>query len=666
MKKITLSLTCLLAFFSTNVFSQNQSDKYFQLQPDLTANVDYVYQTIILKLKPEYRDVLEAGRSNVVASLLNDFKVNRVDKKFIQSAVAMRQAAGVSSVDLSLIYEIKVDASVNIEEAINKLHSTGMLEYAEPNYISYLQYTPNDPLANDISQYHLGKIHAYEAWDIEKGDSTVIIGFSDTGTALKHRDLKNNIKKNWADPVNGVDDDADGYIDNFQGFDLAQNDNNTQTDPGPGAFHGAHVTGCGTAQTNNGAGLAGAAFNCKYLPVKISDTSAGNILLTKAYEGIVYAADHGAQIINCSWGRNTGGFSQSQQDVVTYATDLGALVLSSSGNWGTSAVDYPASYKYVLSVASTDKNDVKATSSAYGSTIDLCAPGHNINSSIAKDTFLVVGGTSMACGVASGCAGLVKARFPWYNGLQIGEQLKATADNIDALNPSYKGMLGTGRINLFRAVTETPPMISMPSIIKTDYANDIFSANDTVDISGEITNFLDTTEALKVTLRTTSSYITIIDSTSTIGVLNTLDTTDNYADPFTVYVKPGTPGTIVTFQLVFTDSNYVAYQTFTVQIASSISILENNTTYSALAQNYPNPAGTATTIEFELKSQVEAELTVYDVTGRKVETVVESEELSAGKHSYNFNTERLPNGIYYYSLRAGELIETRKMVVLRK
>ncbi|MGQ0829234.1 MAG: S8 family serine peptidase [Bacteroidota bacterium] len=661
MKKITLILTISLALGST-LFGQNGSNKYFEMQSGLVANVDYVPQTIIIKLKPEYRDALEAGRSNAVNSLLTSFKTNNVVQKYAKRAAtpSMRQAAGVPLVDLSLIYELKVDESVALETAINQLYATGMLEYVELNYLSHLQYTPNDPMIPQAGQYHLRKINAFQAWDIVKSDSTIVVGFADTGTAYNHRDLKNNIKKNWADPVNGIDDDNDGYIDNFRGYDLGQGDNNATV---VASSHGSHVTACGVAHTDNGAGMAGPGFGSYYIPVKVTDS---NAVIVKGYEGIVYLADRGVKLINCSWGQNAG-YSQSQQDAVTYATGKGALIIGSAGNFGNSTLNYPSSYQYVLSVANTDSMDLKVSSSNYGPAIDLCAPGRSINSAIASDAYLVLSGTSMAAGVASGCAALVMKRFPNYNALQVGEQLKATTDNIYGVNSvAYKDKLGTGRINLFRAVTETPPMISMPTIIKTDYANNIFSANDTVDISGKITNFLDTTEALKVTLRTTSPYITIIDSISTIGVLNTLDTTDNYSNPFTVYVKPGTPTATVTFQLVYTDSNYVAYQTFTMQTLSSVSILENSISYSALAQNYPNPSGTSTTIEFELKSQMEAGLEVYDVTGRKIETLVESKELSQGKHSYNFNTEHLPNGIYYYSLRAGVLVETRRMVVMRE
>lgn len=190
----------------------------------------------------------------------------------------------------STLYEITYNNSIPIKKTINILMATGIIEYAEPLYKIQLLSNPNDP--DTASQYYLGLIKAYDAWDISQGDSNIVVGVTDTGTDLDHPDLAAGIAYNYADPINGIDDDGDGYIDNFMGWGFGQNDN----DPSVDVIHGSFVLGLAGAVTNNGIGIAGAGYKTRFLPVKISN----NGVLTTAYEGIVYAADHGCQIINCS------------------------------------------------------------------------------------------------------------------------------------------------------------------------------------------------------------------------------------------------------------------------------------------------------------------------------------------------------------------------------
>ena len=117
-----------------------------------------------------------------------------------------------------------------MESAINKILSTGLVEYAEPHYVYEIldAYNPNDPRADttnaQFSQWHLKKIKAYQAWGIQQGDTNIVIGISDTGTDLNHAELNSSIKKNYADPINGLDDDGDGFSDNYYGYDLGEED----------------------------------------------------------------------------------------------------------------------------------------------------------------------------------------------------------------------------------------------------------------------------------------------------------------------------------------------------------------------------------------------------------------------------------------------------------
>ncbi|OQA12153.1 MAG: Thermophilic serine proteinase precursor [Bacteroidetes bacterium ADurb.Bin397] len=418
-------LSCLLLIAATTTqASTKPKNQQFRLPAGVTAS-DMVPGTIIFKLKPEFR--ASARVNGIVSDQLNAVLaangVTSVSKKFPakQAPATERNAQGLPMVDLSLIYEVKYTSNQPVEKIVNAMLRTGMLQYAEPKYLPKLLYTTNDP--NTGNQYFLGKIQAYAAWDIQKGDTNVVIGITDTGTDINHPDLEDNIKYNYADPIDGIDNDGDGYTDNFRGWDLGENDN----DPSVNASnHGSHVSGCAAASTDNATGVASPGFNCKFLAVKISDASGA---LTEAYEGITYAADAGCQIINCSWGGNGGG--SFGQDVIDYATiNENALVIAAAGNDNNEFAFFPASYNYVLSVASTSNSDAKSSFSNYGMNIDVCAPGSNIYTAMSNNTYGFMSGTSMASPVCAGAAAIVLSQNPTFTALQIGEQVRVTCDNI--------------------------------------------------------------------------------------------------------------------------------------------------------------------------------------------------------------------------------------------
>jgi serine protease len=436
------------------------------------------------------------------------------------------------------------------------LLKTNLFQYAEPHYLPKLSFTPNDPQA--AQQYHLAKIQALQAWDVAQGDTNVVVGITDTGTDPTHADLQSQVKKNPADPINGIDDDNDGYIDNFRGWDLGEDDNNPQT-PGGGG-HGIHVTGLAAAATNNNTGIAGVGYKCKYLPIKIAD---GSGALTDAYEGITYGADHGCKVINCSWGSSFGG--NAGQDVIDYATiNKDVLVVAAAGNDASENLFYPASYNNVLNVASTNNIDRKSSFSNFGFNIDVCAPGDNVLSTWESSTYINSSGTSMASPVVAGAAALVRSQFPQYNALQTGEKLRVTCDFIDNTsgNQFWANKLGAGRINLFRALTEnTSPSVIMTSNTMTDNNDNAFVIGDTVSIRGIFTNYLSPTTNLSVTVSSTSTFIDIIQPSATLGAIATMGTANNNNQPFKLVVKPNCPlNQSVTLKFTLTDGAYTYVQ----------------------------------------------------------------------------------------------------------
>ena len=558
MKTIISILICAFAFI------QIYAQKTYQLPSNITSS-DYMAKTIIIKVKPAFASVCSVNKIENASFLAfaNAVGVINLHKKFPldKSPEKPTNAAGQTYADLSLIYELNYTSTLSIEKAISKLLLSNILVYAEPHFIPKVTYSPNDPLANPTDQYHLQTINAFNAWNVNKGDSAIVIGITDTGNDPTHPDLFNNIKRNYNDIVDGLDNDGDGYTDNYLGWDLGMNDNDPtwQTNA-----HGVHVSGLSSASADNNLGGAGTGFHCKYLPVKIADANGS---LIAAYEGIKYAADHGCQIINCSWGG--GGSSQYGQDIIDYATiNKNCLVVCAAGNNNVDGDFFPAAYNYVLSVGNTTAIDTKQASSNYGYMVDVCAPGDNVNSTWPGSFYITSSGTSMSSPVVAGAAGIVKNHFPSYNGLQIGERLKITADNIYGSNPSYLNKLGTGRINLFRALTDpASPSVVMTNKQVSDHNDMSFISGDTLFISGTFINYLDPTSALNVTVTPLSAYATSVDNTTSLGVINTLASATNTLDPFTFKLTGAIPiNQAVDFEVVMNDGTYQAKQYFTIFI----------------------------------------------------------------------------------------------------
>lgn len=561
-------------FFNTLLHAQNNN----------TAK--YLPNTIIIKIKPEYRDQC-TNRSiqlNPLIKVFKDIQVAYVQKKFPEQTPPAQKFNkwGYPLVDLSLIYELKYTANVDIYKAIRALKATNLLEYAEPYYLPDITYTPSDPGVS--FQYALTNIQAYNAWNIHQGDTNTVVGITDTGTELTHSDLQNNIKKNYNDPIDGTDNDGDGYIDNFYGWDLGTNDNDPTWQ---GNQHGVHVSGIAAASTDNGTGMAGVGFNCRFLPVKIADASGS---LVAAYEGIKYVAEHGCKVINCSWGSTAGG--QYGQDIVNYATfNYDALVVAACGNNGADQMFYPAAYDNVLAVASTDNTDVKSSFSNYGYYVGICAPGSNIYSTWNGNSYSFQSGTSMASPCVAGGAALVRSYFPSYNALQIMYRLRQTADNIYGLsgNASYQNKLGNGRLNLYRALTDpAAPYVVYQNINVTDNNDGLFLSGDTLRISGNFKNFLANATNLSATLTCLSPtvQVTPLSNTYNIGNLNTLASVNHSLSPFTFKVNFNfAPNTPITFKMYISDGTNNWTQFFYVYMNSTYINITVNDVFSTGTSN---------------------------------------------------------------------------------
>ncbi|RAS72747.1 S8 family peptidase [Priestia endophytica] len=292
------------------------------------------------------------------------------------------------------------------------------VEYVEPNYTVEAFLTPND--AFYAYQYGPQKIGAPSAWDVTTSNSNVRIAIVDTGVQANHPDLVNKL--------------LPGY--NFV------NGNSNVTDVNG---HGTHVAGIAAASINNNLGIAGIAPAARILPVKaLADNGSG--ISTNIANGIVYAANQGAQVINLSLG--TTQDSLTIRNAIDYAVNRGFVVVAAAGNNGANLLTYPAVYQNVLSVASTDENDQRSSFSNYGTWVDVAAPGSNILSTYPNSYYSYLSGTSMACPHVAGLAALLAAQG--RSNVQIRSIIQNTSDPI----PGTGTFWVYGRINANRAVRQ--------------------------------------------------------------------------------------------------------------------------------------------------------------------------------------------------------------------
>ena len=498
--------------------------------------------------------------------------------------VKMRRAAKLfqikkqdrQTVELSNIFRIEYEGNANPVVIARKLSQIEGIEYAEPYWLPELFDAPNDPLINN--QYYLNITKALEAQDITQGDTNIVIGIIDTGFDVYHEDLAGSIKYNYADPINGIDDDNDGYIDNFRGWDMANNDNNPSNSS---SQHGTFVAGIACAQAGNNVGIAGVGGKTKFLPIKIANDESSN--LTTSYEGIVYAADHGCKIINCSWG--SPAKSMLCDDVIKYAQSRGCLVVAAAGNTGTDVQYYPAACDGVISVCATNSTDSKWSNSTYNHRIDVAAPGEGIYTTTNNNKYQSGNGTSFASPIVSAAAALVWAARPKLSAVQIGELLRTTADNIDTIsaNTKYAGKMGSGRINILRAMTD----ITSPSIRITDYKfsgdGDEFLPGDKVIVEVTLRNYLEMAKNVTVVMESPDGNATITNGTWKTASIAGMERVEC---SFTAVLADSLPyNAVIPIRFRFNADGYAATQIIELQANPSFRNVEWGKMRTTIADN---------------------------------------------------------------------------------
>lgn len=285
---------------------------------------------------------------------------------------------------------------------ISQFSASSLVEYAEQDFLAEKVEVPNDPYYS--RQWGLEKIKAASAWNTTHGSASTTVAILDTGIEGSHPDVGGKIGGR-ANFTTDLDGDGDG--------------------------HGTHVAGIVAAVTNNEVGIAGAGYDTRLLSVKVLDNS-GSGFYSWIVNGIMWAADNGADVINLSLGGSSS--SVSLKNAIDYAWSKGVVVVAAAGNGSTSRRFYPAYYAPVIATAAVDENDRKASFSNYGSWVDVAAPGVAIVSTY-KGDYASFSGTSMATPFVSAVAALVFAHHPDWSNLEVRNKVEATAD----------GIVGTGR-----------------------------------------------------------------------------------------------------------------------------------------------------------------------------------------------------------------------------
>ncbi len=445
---------------------------------------NYIPDQLLVKMK--------AGKSANQKNSLKDGMKATVLKTFPQTNIEL--------------WKINENSSkTDIQYLVNAYKNHPDIEFVEPNYIYTTHATyPADPMTSNQWGLHNtaqtngtfdADIDAPEAWDIATGSPSIVVGIIDTGIDWGHEDLIDNIWQNLAEDAdgdgkvlewngnawvfdsgdeNGVDDDGNGYIDDFIGWDFKNNDNN----PYGNNFHGTHVAGILGAAGNNGIGIAGVTWDVQIAPLKfLGDNGTGSS--SGAIAALAYAVDMGIPISNNSWGG--GAYSTALFQTLQNAENSGHLFVTAAGNGsydnigddnGLSPV-YPAGYNIdnIIVVTATNHNDSLTSFSNFGAnTVDIAAPGTAITSCFPNNSYGQIDGTSMAVPLVTGTCALLWERYPNKSFTDIKSAVLNSAESLPALSGKC---VSNGRLNLHEALLyfDPPSSSSQDSIALVSFYN---------------------------------------------------------------------------------------------------------------------------------------------------------------------------------------------------
>ena len=440
------------------------------------------------------------GKEAAAGELIVKLKPGAVATKIPQTAARMnllRQFGASVMKEWMTGSELWIVNAAETERVLNSLKNHPLVEYALPNYYSDRITKPDGFIPNDPDfgfQWHLKNTGAYgtagadisatDAWTITKGDSAIVVAILDTGVETDHPDLKANIWVNKKEiPGNGIDDDANGFVDDINGWDFVQNDNN----PNPeGNDHGTTCAGLIAAVQNNGLGVSGVAPLVKIMVLR-NLAANGEGKMADGLSALEYAIKNGAKITNHSYANNVRGY-QPQEEMYALAHQKGLLVFASAGNVpenldeGTDVFPAMLNYPNIVAVGNSTSKDSISVSSCYGlREVDVVAPGDGTFTTWTGARYGTSSGTSASAPVAAGVGALIWSAFPNLTAVQVRQQLILSSDLIPALYPYSNS---NGRVNAYKGVKG---LYLTPLVLGTKSVNLGIQRTGTTGPAGKIT-----------------------------------------------------------------------------------------------------------------------------------------------------------------------------------
>ncbi|EQC49069.1 peptidase, S8/S53 family [Bacteriovorax sp. BSW11_IV] len=368
-------------------------------------------------------------------------------------------------------FKLSLNSFLDSKNILADLKNDPNVQWAAPNRVylgDYREYMPSDERIS--SQRHHTLIKSFEAWNFDLGKEEVVVAVTDDGFKLDHEDMTTGwyINRNEI-PNNGIDDDNNGFVDDYIGWDFNNNDNDPSSSYDYGS-HGTHVAGIIGAVHDNNLGVSGIAPKVKIMPLKFY--GANGLKSDMYYRAYAYAADNGAKIINTSYNIDSVVDDEVYLRGLDYVKEKGVLVFNSAGNNGRYNPKRHTVDKILLvasSVSNGKKDDTVSSFSNYGDGVDIIAPGDPIYSHTSSGRYANLQGTSMATPVAAGVAAYIWSVHPEYSMEQVVHTLMLSADNIDASNKEkYQFAIGAGRVNSLNAITLNAPAARISGAVYND------------------------------------------------------------------------------------------------------------------------------------------------------------------------------------------------------